>query len=116
MDKLTILANHMGKRVSELLKQTDKYKQYQEARAAIKADRNLEKKVNLFMEKHTQFLYEMRDGTATFDRERYMSQEFHKLMLNKNVNTYIENGLCLIETLAEFYTKSVEDLDIDLDI
>ncbi|MBR6401406.1 MAG: YlbF family regulator [Firmicutes bacterium] len=116
MDKISDLAGDMGLRISEIIKSTDRYKEYQRARSAIFADKNLHNKVNNFLEKHTRFLYAMRDGTATFDQERYMSQEFHKLMLNKNVNIYIESGLYFVELLAELFEKSVEGIEIDLDI
>lgn len=114
MDKFEELAKDMGRQISTLIKDTDRYKEYQKARAAIYADKLLLNKVNNFLVKHTQFLYDMKNGTATFAQERYMSQEFHKLMLNKNVNIYIESGLYFVEILAEFYTLSVKDLDIDL--
>ena len=114
MDKFEELAKDMGRQISNLIKETDRYKEYQAAKAVIYADKNLYNKVNAFLEKHMQFLYDKKEGTATFAQERYMSQEFHKLMLNKNVYTYIESGLYFVEVLAEFYSLSVRDLDIDL--
>ena len=114
MDKFEELAKDMGRQVSKLITQTDRYREYLDAKAAIEADKQLHNKVKTFLAKHTQFLFAMQNGTATFSQERYMSQEFHKLMLNKNVNIYIESGLYFVEILAEFYTLSVKDLDIDL--
>lgn len=115
MDDIMVLANEMANKISDIIKETDRYKEYQKAKAAIHADKDLYKKVYDFLEKHIKFLYAMKDGTATFEQERYLSQEFHKLMLNKNVNIYLESGLYFVEVLAQFYNASVQGLDIDLD-
>ena|GEM_PF-6195972 len=115
MDKFEELARNMGNQISNLIKETERYKEYQEARSAILADKQLKNKVDSFLEKHTKFLFEVKNGNATFSQERYLSQEFHKLMLDKNVYIYLETGLYFVEILAEFYNLSVKDLNIDLD-
>ena len=115
MDEVTKTASQMAKQISELIKKTDKYKEYQEAKQVIHSDKNLHKKVNDFIQKHTAFLYAMKDGSASFEQERYLSQEFHKLMLNRNVYIYLTATLEFTEMLANVFTASVEELDIDMD-
>ena len=36
-------------------------------------------------------------------------------MLQKDVNIYFEMGLYYVETLAEIYSASISELDLDLD-
>lgn len=115
MDQLSETANGMAKQLSQLIRDTEKYKDYQKAKDVIHADKNLHKKVNDFIAKHTAFLYAMKDGTASFEQERYLSQEFHKLMLNRNVYIYLTTTLEFVEMLASVFSAAVEDLDIDLD-
>lgn len=115
MSDIKELAKKMSEQVKELLVNDERYKEYQEARKAIYADEYLYKKVRDFSAKHLDFLYKMKYGTATFEEERYLSQEFHKLMLKKNVYTYFTTGLYYVETLAEIYSTSISGIDLDLD-
>ncbi len=115
MEEKTAIAKNMARQISKLLTETEHYEAYQRARVEIYADKDLYRKIREFNEKHLRFLYAVREGRATFDEERYLSQEFHKLMLNKNVNTYFETGLFYVELLAEIYSTSLGELHIDLD-
>ena len=115
MKNIAAIAKQMAMQVSQMVKESERYEEYQKARKAIYADEDLYKKIKDFLVKHMSFLYSVKNGTATFEEERYLSQEFHKLMLDKNVNTYFEMGLYYVETLAEIYITSVNQLDIDLD-
>ena len=115
MDDITVTATNMAKQISELIKNTEKYREYQEAKKVIHEDKNLHKKVREFISKHTAFLYAMKDGTASFEQERYLAQEFHKLMLNRNVYVYMTATLEFTEMLATVFQTSVADLDIDMD-
>lgn len=115
MDNIAETANSMATQLSQLIQDTAKYKEYQEAKKAIHDDPILYKKVMDFMAKHIAFLYAMRDGTAPFEQERYLSQEFHKLMLNRNVYIYLTTSLEFIEMMASLFTTTVKDLDVDLD-
>ena len=115
MKNTTALAKDMARQISKMMSETDNYAEYQRARSAIYADKDLYKKLRDFLAKHIKFLYGVRAGTATFEEERYLSQEFHKLMLNKDIYIYFEMGLYYVETLAEIYSTSLSELDIDLD-
>lgn len=115
MENIAALAKDMAKQVTRMVKESDRYEEYQRARAAIYADEDLYQKIRDFCDKHMRFLYSVKNGTSTFEEERYLSQEFHKLMLQKDVNIYFEMGLYYVETLAEIYSASISELDLDLD-
>ena len=115
MSEIRELAMKMSQQIKEMMLQDDRYREYQEARKAIYADEYLYKKVKDFCAKHINFLYAMKNGTATFEEERYLSQEFHKLMLKKNVYTYFTTGLYYVETLAEIYSTSIQGIELDLE-
>lgn len=104
----------LAKQISEQIKEDKKYQEYQKALDVIYADKELYEKLENFKERHLKFLYQMYNGTATFEQERHLSQEFHKLLLKKEVNIYFNFGLQIVETLASVYNEIAKDINVDL--
>lgn len=91
--------------ISEILKNSDTYIEYVKAYNVIKDDARIMSKISEMKRAHIDFSSNYKNGNHDFDREKYISQEFYKLMLDKNVETYFMNEHKLVTLIGQVYDK-----------
>ncbi len=101
MDKVLDLAEQ----ISDIIKHSEEYIEYERAYNKIKNNAELMEKISSIKGKHIDFAQNCKDGNYDFGREKYLSQEFYKLMLDKDVETYFMNEHKLVKILNEVFDK-----------
>ncbi len=104
----------MAARISEIIKQSSTYVEYERAKDYLKDKPELMEKINTLKIKHMQYAEERNRGQENFDKEKYISQEFYKLMLNDNVDTFLMNEEKLVQTISQVYLKVAEQCNLDI--
>jgi hypothetical protein len=51
---------------------------------------------------------------ASFEEERYLSQEYYKIILNQDAKTYFENGLELMALFEDVLNRSLSRCMLDV--
>ncbi|MGN1318991.1 MAG: YlbF family regulator [Lachnospirales bacterium] len=108
MEKVLKLADE----ISDILKNSETFVEYERAYNNIKDDKEIMKKISEMKKAHIEFATDYKNGNHDFDREKYISQEFNKLMLNKDVETYLLNEHRLVKTISEIYDKISESCNL----
>lgn len=101
MDQVLVLADQM----SELIQTSKVYTDYIAAYNRIKNDSEIMNRIHSIKRKHVEFADSYQKGHYDFNTEKYLSQEFYKLMLNKDVETYFMNEHKLVKLLNDIYSK-----------
>lgn len=104
----------MAGKISEIIKQSSTYVEYERAKDYLKDKPKLMEKINSLKIKHMEYAEERNRGQENFDKEKYISQEFYKLMLNENVDTFLMNEEKLVQTISQIYLKVAEQCNLDI--
>lgn len=104
----------MAAKISEIIKQSSTYVEYERAKEYLKDKPELMEKINTLKVKHMEYAEERNRGQENFDKEKYISQEFYKLMLNDNVDTFLMNEEKLVQTISQIYFKVAEQCNLDI--
>lgn len=114
MERYTEEAIEMAGKISEIIKKSKTYREYEKAFEYIKDKPGLMDKINQLKIKHLEYAAERNQGHENFDKEKYISQEFYKLMLDKQVETFLMNEEMLIKVFSEIYLKVAESCSLDI--
>lgn len=101
MDEVLKLADN----ISDILKNSKTYCDYVKAYNKIKENSELMERVNKMKREHLDFASNYKNGNYDFGREKYISQEFYKLMLDKDVETYFMNEHKMVQLIGEIYDR-----------
>ncbi len=104
----------MAAKISEIIKQSSTYVEYEKAKDYLKDKPELMEKINTLKIKHMEYAEERNRGQENFDKEKYISQEFYKLMLNDNVDTFLMNEEKLVQTISQIYLRVAEQCNLDI--
>ena len=108
MDEAVALADE----ISEKIKNSTIYKDYHKAYLKIKNNAELVEKLNKL--EHLEYADFRSKGMEDFDREKYISQEFYKAMLNEDVRVYFMNEEKLVNLIADVYSRVSEKWYLNL--
>ncbi len=100
--------------IADIIKNSHIYKEYMVALANVKNDENTIEKIKQFKSKHLEYAKERINGTEDFDKEKYISQELFKILLNENAKIYLKNEEELISLIAEIYSRVAEKCYLNL--
>ncbi len=114
MEKYTEEAIEMAGKISEIIKKSHTYREYEKAMEYVKDKPELMEKINRLKSKHMEYANERNQGHENFDKEKYISQEFYKLMLDKEVETFLMNEEKLVKIFSEIYLKVAESCSLDV--
>ena len=110
MDEAVALADE----ISEKIKNSTIYKDYHKAYLKIKNNAELVEKLNKLKTEHLEYADFRSRGMEDFDREKYISQEFYKAMLNEDVRVYFMNEDKLVNLIADIYSRVSEKWYLNL--
>lgn len=110
MDKIMEMAD----RLFLAIKEYEVYKDYKRAMENIKSDKALSKRIDEFKKRHLAFVTNKKNNIYSFDEERYLSQEYYKIILNRNAKIYFENGIVLIDMMNKIINKLISEYTLDV--
>lgn len=110
VDEVVELANAIAEKITG----SQTYKDYQKALAKLKNNPETMDKVKQLKTKHLEYAAERMRGVEDFNKEKYISQEFYKVMLNEDVKVYFMNEEKLVSTITEIYYKVAEKCQLNL--
>lgn len=90
------------------------YKEYLSAKENIKSDKELSARIEEFKRRHLTYVTNKANNIYSFDEERYLSQEYYKILLNKDAEIYFENGLVLIDLMNKILDKITKAYSLDV--
>lgn len=105
---------HLTDLLSDKIICTDEYKAYMKALAYIRNDQDLMYKVKRLKRMHMVFAEHRASNNASFEEEKYVSQEFYKLMLDKNVEDYFIIEHKMVKLLCGIYCRLAEKCVLDI--
>lgn len=108
MDKVLKLADE----ISDYVKSSKLYIDYINAYNNIKDDNEIMERVDRLKRDHIDFAINCKNGNHDFAREKYISQEFYKVMLNKDVETYFLNEHKLVGLVNEIFNRITKDWEL----
>lgn len=97
MDDILKLADD----ISNAIKSSKIYQDYELAYNHIKSNKEIMNRVNQLKKSHLEFSRQYKSGNYDFNREKYLSQEFYKAMLDEDVKTYFMNEEKLVDLLSQ---------------
>lgn len=110
--------------MEEIMELTDKlvqalteypvYKEYVQVIEKINSDPQALARLDNFKRRHLAYVINKEQNFDSFDEERYLSQEYYKLILDKDIKTYFENGLILIELMSTIIDKISSNYALDV--
>lgn len=109
-DEAVILADE----IAESIKNSAIYKDYQIALSKISDDEEIMEKIRQLKIKHLDYANERAQGREDFNKEKYISQEFFKIMLNDDVRIYFMNEEKLVNLIYEVYSTIAEKCSLNL--
>lgn len=104
----------LADQIAEIIKNSHIYKDYQVALANIENDENTMEKIKQFKAKHLDYARERMNGIEDFDKEKYISQELYKILLNEDAKIFFKNEEELISLIAEIYSRVAEKCYLNL--
>ena len=93
----------LAEEISDVIVGSSLYQDYVKAYNNIKKDEKLMSRINKIKKEHIEFAQNYKNGNRDFGREKYLSQEFYKLMLDEDVKTYFMNEDKLVDTISSVY-------------
>ncbi len=105
---------NLADKISDSIKDSQIYKDYRTALSKIEKDAELMERIRQLKIKHIDFANDRINGIEDFNKEKYISQEFFKVMLNENARIYFMNEEKLVNLIADVYTKVIEKCDLNL--
>ena len=100
--------------IADIIKNSHIYKDYRVALANIENDENTMEKIKQFKAKHLEYARERMNGTEDFGKEKYISQELYKILLNEDAKIFFKNEEELIGLIAEIYSRVAEKCYLNL--
>lgn len=97
----------MAEKISDNIRNNIDYKEYREAMARLKQQDELYSRVQTFKARMFNFLVARSENRHSFEEEKYLSQEYYKIILNRDARIYFENGLSLMTLMDKVLDKSV---------
>lgn len=98
----------MADEIADKLQNSSIYKEYQLALSKIEKDKNLMEKIKQFKIKHLEYANDRNNGNEDFNKEKYISQELYKIMLNEDVRMYFKNEEKLVKLITDVYSRVTE--------
>jgi GTP cyclohydrolase I len=114
IDMLSTEILNMAGAISKKITQTKEYQDYQEALKYIKENPELMSKVKRLKKMHEDFSVHRNENSATFDEEKFISQEFYKLMLDKNVDAYFMCEHKIVGLISEVYSEVAKKCNLEI--
>lgn len=107
-------AVNLADEIAEKIQNSSIYKEYLVALARIENDKNLMEKIRQFKIKHLEYANDRKRGIEDFNKEKYISQELYKIMLNEDAKIYFKNEEALIELISDIYSRVAEKCYMNL--
>ncbi|MDO4300349.1 MAG: YlbF family regulator [Clostridia bacterium] len=107
-------AVNLADEIAEKIKNSQIYKDYLTAFARIENDAETMEKIKQLKIKHLDYADERNRGIEDFNKEKYISQEFYKVMLNDDVRVYFMNEEKLVNLIADIYSRVAEKCSLNL--
>lgn len=100
--------------IAEVIKNSEIYKEYHKALDKIENDAETMEKIKQLKIKHLDYANERAKGIEDFNKEKYISQEFYKVMLNEDVRIYFVNEEKLVNLIADVYSRVAEKCSLNI--
>jgi cell fate (sporulation/competence/biofilm development) regulator YlbF (YheA/YmcA/DUF963 family) len=100
--------------ISEKIVNTKEYKDYRLAFEYIRSNPELYKQVKRLKKMHEEFSVHRNENRATFEEERFVAQEFYKLMLDKRVEDYFMYEHKIVALISEVYGIVAQKCSIEI--
>lgn len=110
MDKIINMAGEMSDRIAK----SQTYKEYIRTRNIIFADPAMKKAVEDFKIRHFNYQKNLKERGHSFEEEKYIAQECHKLTLNEDIYIYFESEKKLIKLLSDVFNRVAEGCQLDI--
>lgn len=107
-------AVNLADEIAEKIQNSQIYKDYLIAFARIENDAETMEKIKQLKIKHLDYADERNRGVEDFNKEKYISQEFYKVMLNDDVRVYFMNEEKLVNLIADIYSRVAEKCSLNL--
>lgn len=96
--------------ISELIINSDEYTAYTLAYKKIQNDPRLIEKINFLKYQHLEFIEYNKDD---FNKEKYISQELYKAMLDEDVKQFFISEDKLITLMYDIFTTIGKNINMD---
>ena len=93
--------------ISDKIMNNTEYVRYKAAMDNLKNTPELYERVQNFKKRMFEFMLARQENRHTFDEEKYLSQEYFKILLNEDAKIYFENGLSLIKLFEEILNRAL---------
>lgn len=93
--------------IANAIDHNPEYIEYREAVQKLKNNKELYERVQKFKARMFNFLIAHSENRHSFDEEKYLSQEYYKIILDRDARIYFENGLDLISLFDEIMDRSL---------
>lgn len=97
----------MADTISKRIMADTEYTEYKAAMERLKANEELYKRVQNLKKRMFNFMLAHNENNHNFDEEKYLSQEYYKIILNEDAKIYFENGLKLMSLFEDILSRSV---------
>lgn len=96
---------NLAEQIADIIRHSQVYLEYERAYNKIKNNTEIMEKIKKMKGEHIDFAQNYKNGNYDFNREKYLSQEFYKLMLDKDVETYFMNEHKLVRLMNDVFDK-----------
>lgn len=107
-------AVNLADEIADKIKNSQIYRDYIEALSKIEEDAETMEKIKQLKIKHLDYANDRTKGIEDFNKEKYISQEFFKMMLNENVKIYFMNEEKLVSLISDVYSIVAEKCHLNL--
>jgi N6-L-threonylcarbamoyladenine synthase len=104
----------LADKIAYIIANNSKYVDYQLAIEHLKENPELYHRVQTFKARMFEFMKANNQNQATFEEEKYLSQEYYKIILNEDAKTYFENGLDLMARFEDVLNRSLSRCMLDV--
>ncbi len=100
--------------ISEKIMNSGEYIEYQESIKRLRNQPEMYERVQRFKKRMFNFMLAHEKNNHTFEEEKYLSQEYYKIILNEDARIYFENGLDLMSLFQSILDRSVSKCMLDV--
>lgn len=104
----------LADKISDKIIGNTDYADYKEAVERLRQDKAFYARIQAFKARAFRFMVNHKNNISDFDEEKYLSQEYYKIILNKDAKTYFENGLQMMSLLEEILNHSMQKSLLDI--
>jgi N6-L-threonylcarbamoyladenine synthase len=104
----------LADRLAQNIMKNPEYTEYMAAIERLRANKPLYDRVQTLKKRMLNFLLATRAGNQTFEEDRYLSQEYYKIILDSDAKTYFENGLDMMSLFDDVMERSVFKCMLDV--